>query len=222
MPSKGHPRGKILDATILRKNAPISPLHATDLPSDRIAARDPCGRRSPHERPPDLCRRSATRTGMLWKVAYPFAKHRPVGFARSSVPSALCPGTTCGASRYTLLTGRYGAPRNDALFLRADAIRKANDRETDQDDGLVTPSMPEWFRQRGYTTVSVGKVSHHPGGRGGANWDDSTIPEMPGAWDRHLLPAGAWQHPRGWMHGWRWRDPRRSGKDGRDAKRRRT
>lgn len=24
---------------------------------------------------------------------------------------------------------------------------------------------------------------------------------MPGAWDRHLLPAGAWQHPRGWMHG---------------------
>ena len=24
---------------------------------------------------------------------------------------------------------------------------------------------------------------------------------MPNSWDRHLLPAGAWQHPRGWMHG---------------------
>ncbi|MFT6059594.1 MAG: iduronate 2-sulfatase [Lentimonas sp.] len=24
---------------------------------------------------------------------------------------------------------------------------------------------------------------------------------MPGAWDRHLMPSGAWQHPRGIMHG---------------------
>ena len=24
---------------------------------------------------------------------------------------------------------------------------------------------------------------------------------MPDSWDRHLLPAGKWQHPRGWMHG---------------------
>jgi iduronate 2-sulfatase len=36
----------------------------------------------------------------------------------------------------------------------------------------VPPSMPEWFRKNGYTTVSVGKVSHNPGGRGGKNWDD--------------------------------------------------
>jgi iduronate 2-sulfatase len=61
--------------------------------------------------------------------------------------------------------------------------------------------MPAWFRENGYTTVSVGKVSHHPGGRGGSDWDDPSKPEMPLSWDRHLLPAGAWQHPRGWMHG---------------------
>ena len=61
--------------------------------------------------------------------------------------------------------------------------------------------MPAWFRQHGYTTVSVGKVSHHPGGRGGPDWDDPAQPEMPDSWDRHLLPAGRWQHPRGWMHG---------------------
>jgi iduronate 2-sulfatase len=61
--------------------------------------------------------------------------------------------------------------------------------------------MPAWFRQHGYTAVSVGKVSHHPGGRGGSDWDDDTQPEMPESWDRHLLPAGLWKHPRGVMHG---------------------
>lgn len=100
---------------------------------------------------------------------------------------------TCGASRYTLLTGRYGGSSNSALFQRA-AKMKADPKS-------VPPSMPAWFRQHGYTTVSVGKVSHHPGGRGGKDWDDDAQPEMPNSWDRHLLPAGAWQHPRGWMHG---------------------
>ena len=100
---------------------------------------------------------------------------------------------TCGASRYTLLTGRYGPASNGALFQRAGKIKASADS--------IAPSMPSWFRQNGYTTVSVGKVSHHPGGRGGKDWDDDQQPEMPASWDRHLLPAGPWQHPRGWMHG---------------------
>lgn len=100
---------------------------------------------------------------------------------------------TCGASRFTLLTGRYGTPSNNALFQRA--------KELKGDPESHPSSMPAWFRQNGYTTVSVGKVSHHPGGRGGDDWDDPKQPEMPNSWDRHLLPAGAWQHPRGWMHG---------------------
>ncbi len=100
---------------------------------------------------------------------------------------------TCGASRYTLLTGQYGPANNQALFTRARLLRTS--------PNSVSASMPEWFRQHGYTTVSVGKVSHHPGGRGGPNWDDDSAAEMPGAWDRHLLPAGPWQHPRGAMHG---------------------
>jgi iduronate 2-sulfatase len=61
--------------------------------------------------------------------------------------------------------------------------------------------MPEWFRAHGYKTVSVGKVSHHPGGRGGDNWDDDNIIEMPNAWDKHLMPVAEWEHPRGAMHG---------------------
>jgi iduronate 2-sulfatase len=68
---------------------------------------------------------------------------------------------TCGASRYTLLNGRYGDAGNSALFKRA--------KDLLQPTHNIPPSMPEWFRQHGYTTVSVGKVSHHPGGRGGAD-----------------------------------------------------
>ena len=99
---------------------------------------------------------------------------------------------TCGASRYALLTGQYGGASNDALFERGSKLLA--DKES-------SPTLPGWFRQHGYTTVSVGKVSHHPGGRGGPDWNDESIPEMPGSWDRHLLTPGPWQHPRGWMHG---------------------
>ena len=99
---------------------------------------------------------------------------------------------TCGASRFTLLTGCYGTSSNDALFNRAKAVKAGKE---------ISPSMPEWFRNNGYTTVSVGKVSHHPGGRGGKDWNDDSVIEMPNAWDRHLMPVKEWQHPRGAMHG---------------------
>ena len=100
---------------------------------------------------------------------------------------------SCGPSRYTLLTGLYGPASNNALFLRANRLAQGKEK--------IDPSMPEWFRTHGYTTVSVGKVSHHPGGMGGADWDDSSIIEMPEAWDRHLMPVAEWEHPRGMMHG---------------------
>lgn len=100
---------------------------------------------------------------------------------------------TCGASRYTLLTGRYGSDRNDALMERGEKLRQNPDAHP--------PSMPEWFRKHGYTTVSVGKISHFPGGLGGPDWNDPAKVEMPGAWDLHLMPSGDWKHPRGAMHG---------------------
>lgn len=100
---------------------------------------------------------------------------------------------SCGPSRYTLLTGQYGPADNNALFLRAKKLTEGSE--------LIDPSMPEWFKTHGYTTVSVGKVSHHPGGRGGEDWNDSTIIEIPNAWDKHLMPVAEWQHPRGMMHG---------------------
>lgn len=100
---------------------------------------------------------------------------------------------SCGPSRYTLLTGQYGSAGNNALFLRANKIKNGKEE--------INQSMPEWFKTHGYTTVSVGKVSHHPGGRGGKNWNDSSIIEMPNAWDKHLMPVAEWEHPRGMMHG---------------------
>ena len=94
---------------------------------------------------------------------------------------------TCGASRYALLTGKYGPGDNNALFKRI--------------EGVSSPTAPEWFRKAGYITVSVGKVSHHPGGLGGPDWNDDAIIEMPNAWVRHVQPVGKWLHPRGIMHG---------------------
>lgn len=106
---------------------------------------------------------------------------------------------TCGASRYALLTGTYGPAGNGALFQRSKNIKY--------------PSLPGYLRENGYTTVSVGKVSHHPGGRGGPEWNDAAQPEMPNSWDRHLLPSEKWQHPRGWMHGLANGEIRKNAKD---------
>ncbi len=100
---------------------------------------------------------------------------------------------SCGPSRCALLTGCYGPYGNDALFERAKTVVK--------EPRKVNATMPEWFKNNGYTTVAVGKVSHHPGGWGGEDWNDSTVVEMPNAWHRSLMPTGQWQHPRGAMHG---------------------
>lgn len=105
---------------------------------------------------------------------------------------------TCGASRYTLLTGCYGPAGNGALFARA---KKQGEFADGQWTDAFPPSLPAHFRQNGYKTVSVGKISHHPGGRGGPDWDDDSQLEMPLSWDLHLMPSGLWQHPRGAMHG---------------------
>jgi iduronate 2-sulfatase len=100
---------------------------------------------------------------------------------------------SCGPSRYTLLTGTYGPVGNDALFQRAKLITKA--------DNETPLTIPEWFKKHGYTTVSVGKVSHHPGGLGRTDWNNNQVIEIPNAWHRNLMPVGPWQHPRGAMHG---------------------
>ena len=101
---------------------------------------------------------------------------------------------TCGASRYSLLTGRYAStPRqqnNDAFFCLE--ARKLG----------LPPSLPAHFRGNGYQTVAIGKISHYPGGLGGENWNDPSQVEMPGAWDVNLMPTDPWKTPQGGMHGY--------------------
>lgn len=100
---------------------------------------------------------------------------------------------TCGASRYALLTGQFGPSGNGALLKRGQKLV--------EDSAAADPSLPAWFREHGYRTVAVGKVSHHPGGLAGDNWSDPERAEMPMSWDRSYMPSGPWLHPRGAMHG---------------------
>jgi len=66
----------------------------------------------------------------------------------------------------------------------ADSIHSPNIHKLAKNKKAYPPSMPEWFRQNGYTTVSIGNVSHHPGGRGGSDWDDGSKNEMPEVWNK--------------------------------------
>ena len=101
--------------------------------------------------------------------------------------------STCGASRYALLTGRSpnnsGAMQNNALHGGRTAI---------QDKQLPgAQTMPELFRRSGYETVLIGKISHTADGRVFSyNGKGDGRHEMPGAWDRLATPMGQWK--RGW------------------------
>ncbi|MCX8497344.1 MAG: sulfatase-like hydrolase/transferase [Akkermansiaceae bacterium] len=90
-----------------------------------------------------------------------------------------CP--TCGASRFAMMTSRRPtngtAAGNDAFVSLYPGTGTAQ----------APNSMPEAFRNAGYTTESLGKISHYPGGT-----SDSGVLEMPGAWDRQSSPAGIW------------------------------
>lgn len=99
---------------------------------------------------------------------------------------------TCGASRCALMFGRYpGRLPGDA---GNEAIQKTAAKQP-------VPALPALFRQNGYRTVSVGKITHFPGGRGGKGWADGPE-ELPGAWDESLMPSGPWKTPEGAMHGY--------------------
>jgi arylsulfatase A-like enzyme len=86
---------------------------------------------------------------------------------------------TCGASRAALLTGRYparpGAYDNGALATRP------------MEEAAHSVSLPQLFKQHGYRTVSIGKISHEPSG---LRPDGS--PELPFSWDEIATPTGKW------------------------------
>ena len=105
---------------------------------------------------------------------------------------------TCGASRFALLTGIYPTTKEQ---LKNTALT--------QHDHTAQPSFPAWFQSHGYTTVSVGKVSHYPGGLSGKKWADKNKPEIPNAWSYHVDPSGEWKNAQALMHGYDRGKPRK-------------
>lgn len=98
---------------------------------------------------------------------------------------------TCGASRFSMLTGKH--PRNDVARNNG-AFKLAPKSEP------PTPySLPGLFLKNGYTTVSLGKISHSPSGLHGDEKEgagDENVPdgkvELPYSWSRLWGPKGEW------------------------------
>lgn len=108
---------------------------------------------------------------------------------------------TCGASRHCLLTGTYPS--------RPQHLGNGAFESLPREDIGHAFSMPQHFRENGYTTVSIGKVSHNPSGRrygkptGKLDADGNMTyafsgdnePELALAWDRVGVPTGEWGNP---------------------------
>ena len=94
---------------------------------------------------------------------------------------------TCGASRYSLLTGMLPKTKG---HLGNDACRNFI-------TGKPETEVPETFihhlRRNGYYTVGIGKISHYVDGLLYGYTDSiGTEYELPHSWDEMLLNAGKW------------------------------
>jgi arylsulfatase A-like enzyme len=95
---------------------------------------------------------------------------------------------TCGASRYSLMTGLRPRKRihlDNRVFYR----EMANQDEKEQPESFV-----HHLRRNGYTTVGIGKLSHSVDGLiYGYQEKPSDVKEMPHSWDRFVLNPGKWE-----------------------------
>ncbi|MEE4116837.1 MAG: sulfatase [Marinilabiliaceae bacterium] len=94
---------------------------------------------------------------------------------------------TCGASRYTLLTGKLPSQRaqtgNEAI---KEFISSEPERETPE-------SFIHRLRRSGYYTVGIGKISHYADGLLYAYTDSvGSLRELPYSWDELHFDAGKW------------------------------
>lgn len=107
---------------------------------------------------------------------------------------------TCGASRAALLRGRYPEMQ----------VQVGNNAIKDTQNEWGTRSMPAWWKQHGYRTYSLGKISHYPGNLTGEGWNEGAE-ELPGAWDRAWIPNSPWRTSMDMMHGYAHGKPRERG-----------
>jgi arylsulfatase A-like enzyme len=95
---------------------------------------------------------------------------------------------TCGASRYTLLTGML--PRNP--------VQVGNGAIEHTLSGKQETDTPETFihhlKRNGYYTIGIGKISHSADGLlYGYNDPVGTERELPFSWDELVFDAGKWE-----------------------------
>jgi arylsulfatase A-like enzyme len=95
---------------------------------------------------------------------------------------------TCGASRYSLLTGLL--PRNRES-LSNDACRRFIGEAAEHD---APETFVERLRIHGYYTVGIGKISHYVDGKlyPYLGSPEGAPPELPHSWDEMLFDAGKW------------------------------
>ena len=95
---------------------------------------------------------------------------------------------TCGASRYSLMTGLRPQKKihiDNRVFYREMA---------NQDEDKRPESIVHHLRRNGYTTVGIGKLSHSVDGLVyGYNENPSNVKEMPYSWDRFVFNPGKWK-----------------------------
>lgn len=98
---------------------------------------------------------------------------------------------TCGASRYSLITGMHPLTRN---HIRNSAIADylSEKPETERPESFV-----HHLKRNGYYTVGIGKIAHSADGLVyGYLEEPSDVQEMPHSWNEFLFNAGAWGN--GW------------------------
>jgi len=96
---------------------------------------------------------------------------------------------TCGASRFSMLTGRRPSK---PMHYGNNAFRTLRN-----ESGEGPLPMPNSFRHAGYTTVCLGKISHSHDGL-----DAKGHQQLPGAWDRTPTQPGVWKDNRYLLHGY--------------------
>jgi len=96
---------------------------------------------------------------------------------------AYCNVPVCGASRSSLLSG-IRPTYNRFLHYYAQADIETPDAVT----------IPEHFKNNGYTTISLGKIFHTPADNETKAWS-----ETPYRFDHHKMPDGSWSD-KGWQN----------------------
>ena len=97
-------------------------------------------------------------------------------FTRHYVQAAVC-----GPSRCSLLTGQR--------YWHWDCWSQQRKKDVEPEQPV---SLAHHFRRQGYRTVSIGKISHEPGGTMPPEY---AVHQVPFSWNKAYCPPGHWRNP---------------------------